>query len=96
MKVILTLLGACLLTVGCSQYDPYRITQTERHKQSAHEGVRAAMQGKLSRTEYKSILQSFDTSLLEEQAKDGSGLEELKKKSDVDTEKKVVEIFGEE
>ena len=90
-------LSISVFTVGaCSNYDSYRITQIERHKQNAHEGIQRARDGKLTRVEYESILQSFDTSALEEQAKKGSGLEELEAKLAADSKKKADELFGED
>ena len=82
--------------VGCSNYDPYRITQTQRHKDTTHELVMRAREGKLTRIEYESGMQSFDTSMIEEQSKKGSDIEKLKKVLDDDSEKKIVELFGEE
>lgn len=95
-SLLSTLVLLVVLLAGCSAYDPYRLVQTERHKQNAHEGITRARDGKLTRAEYESILQSFDTSMLEEQAKDGKGLEELKAKLDSDSAAKVAELFGEE
>ena len=81
---------------GCSNYDSYRITQIERHKQNTHEGIQRALDGKLTRVEYESILQSFDTSAIDEQAKAGKGLEELEEKLTADSKKKADELFPKE
>lgn len=90
---VLTLSVGLFAFGGCGQYDAYRVTQIERHKQNTHEGIQRALNGKLTRVEYESILQSFDTSAIDEQAKDPDGLEELKKKLDADTKAKVDELF---
>lgn len=52
------------------------------------------MEGKLSKIEYESILQSYDTVMIEEQAKDGKGLEKLKEENDADSKKKAEDLFG--
>lgn len=93
---VLLVFSVSILTSGaCSSYDPYRIKQIERHKQNTHEGIQRAMEGKLTRVEYESILQSFDTSAIEEQAKKGDGLEELEEHLTADSKKKADELFGE-
>lgn len=90
---VLTLSVGLFAFGGCGQYDAYRVTQIERHKQNTHEGIQRALNGKLTRVEYESILQSFDTSAIEEQSKSGEGLEELEEKLVADSEKKVNELF---
>jgi hypothetical protein len=94
--VLLTFTTAIFALGGCSNYDSYRITQIERHKQNTHEGIQRALDGKLTRVEYESILQSFDTSAIEEQAKKGDGLEELEERLTSDSKKKADELFPNE
>lgn len=80
--------------VGCSNYDPYREKQTERLKVNYVEDVRSALKGELTKTRFESGLQSFDTGIINERTKKGSGLEELKAKLDADTKKAVDETSG--
>jgi len=84
---------SCTL-LGCSSYDSYRITQTKRLKQDTHDGIKRALDGKLTKIEYESILQSYDTVMIEEQAKKGEGLEELTEENDADSKKMAEELFG--
>lgn len=91
---VVTLCAAAFVGSACSQYDPYRETQTKRHKQTTHEIVKRALEDKLTRIEYESAMQSFDTSIIEERSKEGEGLEELKEELDADSENKVEELFG--
>lgn len=93
---VVALCAAAFVGSACSQYDSYRITQTKRHKQTTHEITQRALEGKLTKVEYESAMQSFDTSMIEEQSKKGDGLEELKEELDADSEKKVDELFEEE
>lgn len=93
LSALAVLFAAIFALGGCSSYSSYRITQIERHKQNTHEGIQRALNGKLTKVEYESILQSFDTSAIEEQSKKGDGVDELKKKLDADTAEKVEELF---
>lgn len=96
MKRFLAGLVLLATVAGCSNYDPYRITQTQRHKDTMQEVVIRAKAGNLTKVDYESALQSFDTSMIEEQAKKGDGVEKLGKSLDEDSKKKVVELFGED
>lgn len=82
------------MLIGCGSFDSHRIKQTQRLKQDTHNGIKRAMEGKLSKIEYESILQSYDTVMIEEQAKDGKGLEKLKEENDADSKKKAEDLFG--
>lgn len=82
------------VTVGCSNYDPYREQQTERLKVNYVEDVRSALKGELTKTRFESGLQSFDTGIINERTKKGDGLPELKAKLDAETKKAVDETSG--
>lgn len=80
--------------LGCSNYDPHRVKQTENHKRNYIEDVQRALKGELTQTEFRASLQSFDASMIEEQAKSGKGLDELKSKLDAETEKAIIATWG--
>lgn len=90
---ILSLFFASFLTFGCSNYDAYRIRTLEGLKESHSKVVERAKEGKLTKIEFRTSLKTYDDSMLDEQAKSGSGLEELREKTTKESDELANKLF---
>lgn len=95
LKLLIVAMLSLILLAGCSSYDSHRIKQTENHKRNYIEDVQRALSSELTKGEFRASLQSFDASMIEEQAKKGDGLDELKARLDAETNKAIAATWGE-
>lgn len=90
---LFSLVFVVLCSSACSNYDSFRIRTIEGLKESHSKVVERAKEGKLSKIEYRSSLETYDKAMLDEQAKNGSGLAEMQKKNEAASDAEADRLF---